>query len=99
MLKLFSVYDNALKEFNPPTFLHGRGVAFRAFQDAVNAPDNPFGKHPDDYTLFELGTFEGQTGEIKMNTAPERICSARDVLNVQVDPNGGSSGPSLKRIS
>lgn len=54
---LFTVYDEKAEVFLPPFFVPTIGLATRAFSDCVNTPDHQFGKHPADYTLFQLGEF------------------------------------------
>lgn len=39
-----------------------RGVGERAFADEVNRPDSQFGRHPDDYELHEVGSFNPMSG-------------------------------------
>ena len=41
--------------------MQATGQAMRAFEDTVNDVTTQFGKHPEDFTLFEIGTFDDQT--------------------------------------
>jgi len=61
----FSVYDIKSKTFGQPFHAMTRGVAVRQFQELVNNPETTINKHPDDFTLFEIGSFDDNTGEIK----------------------------------
>lgn len=79
-LKVYAVYDSALEAFTQPSFFPGKGVAFRAFQDEVNRPDSKIAKHPEHYTLFELGTFDDVKGVFVSHTAPVVVISAKEVL-------------------
>lgn len=60
-----SVFDSAMQAFARPIFVPALGVAIRSFADEVNrqAPDNQMHQHPDDFELFELGTFDEETGQ------------------------------------
>lgn len=64
IFKLFSIYDEKARAYLPPFILPERGQAIRIFTDCVNSNDHQFGKHPSDYTLFELGTFDDSSSEI-----------------------------------
>ena len=64
-LKVFVVHDEKAEAFMSPFFLATDAMAIRGFADAVNNPDTPFGKHPSDYTLFCIGEYSEQKGEIK----------------------------------
>ncbi len=55
---IFTIYDEKAEVFLPPLFVTTKGIALRAFTDALNSPEHQFGKHPQDYTLFFLGKWE-----------------------------------------
>ena len=60
--KIFSIYDSKAAAFLPPFILPKAEMAQRTFADCVNSPDHQFGAHPEDYTLFELGHWDDETG-------------------------------------
>lgn len=60
---VFSVYDKKASAFLAPFTFPARGQAVRAFSDTVNDPKTPFWKHPEDFDLHELGTFNEASGE------------------------------------
>lgn len=62
--KIFSVFDEKAKAFLPPFFLPEKAMAVRVFSDCANDVNHQFGKHPEDYTLFELGNFDGSSGQL-----------------------------------
>lgn len=82
ILKLYTIYDSAAQSYSNPVYMIGRGVAFRSFQDEVAKPDSRFHQHPDDYTLFELGSFDDQTATFIFHKAPEKVAMAREVIQV-----------------
>lgn len=61
---IFSIRDSKSEVFSQPFFSPTRGSAIRAFADAVNDPATDYAKHPDDYTLFYVGDFDVDKGEI-----------------------------------
>lgn len=61
--KCYTVHDVKAETFLPPFFVPSKGLAIRAFEDCINSKDHHFGKHPADYTLFEIGSFDTDTGE------------------------------------
>ena len=77
-----SVKDRAADVFNRPFFVPHRNVAVRDFTDEVNrsAADNPLNKHPDDFDLYILGTFDDNTGAFVMEDVPTVLVRAKDVL-------------------
>lgn len=62
IFKVFCVYDDKAKAYLPPFFLPEVSQAIRAFGDAAQDSTHDFCKHPEDYTLFQLGTFNSSSG-------------------------------------
>jgi len=62
---LFTIYDEKAEVFLPPFFVPTLGIATRAFVDCINSDTHQFGKHPQDYTLFQLGSFEDHDAELE----------------------------------
>ena len=85
--KMFSVHDVKAGAYFPPWFLHQVGMAIRCFSDCVNDPEHNFGRHPADYTLFEIGEFDDSTGRVEA-MVPESRGNGVDFLNaVVVEPD------------
>ena len=43
-------------------FFQAKPEAIRAFSDEANRPESAIFKHPGDYTLFQIGEYDIQTG-------------------------------------
>lgn len=63
--KVFSVYDNKAGTYSRPMFARMQGEMLRSFTTIANDKKHPVGMYPEDYTLYEIGTFDEQNGEIK----------------------------------
>lgn len=61
-LKIFTVYDSKLEAYMTPFFMQKKGEALRAWHSTVNDASTSFAKYPGDYTLFEIGEFDDETG-------------------------------------
>lgn len=70
IFKIFAIHDSKAEAFLPPVFLPTDGQAKRTFADACNDSSHDFGKHPEDYCLFLLGTYDDSTGLINRKEAP-----------------------------
>lgn len=68
-LLAFSIRDSKAEAFMRPFFAPTRGLAVRSFRDMCNE-DGPVSKHPDDYQLFEIGSFDELTGELEKLIQP-----------------------------
>ena len=62
-----AIYDNAAGVYARPVFVGSKGLAVRSFQDECRRPgeDNPMHKHPEDFKLFMLGTFDDVAGSFQ----------------------------------
>lgn len=61
---IFAVYDSKAEAYTTPFFDHAEGRAIRTFADCCNDPGHQFGKHPADYTLFQIGEYDDSLGTI-----------------------------------
>lgn len=62
-INLYSIKDTKMG-FQQVFCLPNNASAIRWFGDTVTNKDHPMNKHPEDYQLFSIGTFDDQTGEI-----------------------------------
>ena len=69
-LKMFTTHDAVAGSFIHPFFLPNTAMAERAFTQAVNDPSHEFSRSPADYTLYEIGEFDPNSGTIE--TAEKR---------------------------
>lgn len=71
-MKLFavSIHDAAAGSFHAPLFFPALGMAERWFKDECNSsnPDSALAKHPSDYVLYLLGTFDTEDGDLVRET-------------------------------
>ena len=74
-IMLFSVFDDKLGEFNTPMAFQSRGLASRSFLDELKRedPSNMLNKHPEDFTLYHVGSFDSQNGSFESPSVPECI--------------------------
>lgn len=80
-LKVFSILDTVANAFNAPFFFPTVGQAVRAFKDLANDPNTAVSRHPADYALYELGTFEDSNGRLVALDVPNRLGRATDYLD------------------
>lgn len=81
MLKMFSIYDQKAKAYITPFFLPTAGMAVRTFTDMVNDPACQFSKHPEDYTLFLLGSLNDTTAEFQLEQTPATMHNGVTLIN------------------
>jgi len=64
ILKMFAIHDGKINAFMRPFLDQHTGSALRSFEEACTEPTSPFAKFPTDFVLYEVGTFNVETGEI-----------------------------------
>lgn len=79
VLIMVAVRDSAVDAFMRPFFVPTTGFAVRSFQDEVKNPESPMAKHPGDFALYELGTFDEDTGRCNNLSAPRQLVRAVDL--------------------
>lgn len=68
-MKIFGIYDSKAEAFLNPFFMKSKGEAIRAVSSLVADANHNFCKYAADFTLFELGEFEDNSGNITIHDA------------------------------
>ena len=82
-LQAYTIYDVASGTYMRPFFSQADGQAIRGFKDISLDENHEVGKHPEDYTLYQVGTFNDTTGKLdgeaieKLATGLEMIAEMR----------------------
>ena len=63
MKNLFAVKDE-IEGFGNPIIASNKMKAMLIFGDEIQHPDSMLNKHPENYSLYALGTYDEETGEI-----------------------------------
>lgn len=80
ILIAFSIFDVKGSNFTPPFFMAAQGIALRNFSDLVNDPQTSVFKHPEDYKLYKVGSFDDNSGLFVPIPVPEFLCNATDFI-------------------
>jgi hypothetical protein len=84
-LQIFTVYDSKSEAFMPPFYARATGEALRMFENSVKTSDHDFSRWPEDYTLFQLGSFDDNTGSFEIFPTSKSL--ARAIQFVRKEPN------------
>ena len=93
-LNVYTIYDSAAAVYMRPFFLQADGQAMRMFTDIATDAEHDVGKHPEDYSLARIGTYDDSKGRLVpeeveiLATGLEVVASSR-----QIEPG------SLKEVS
>lgn len=70
---IFTIRDQKADAFLPPFFLPRTAMAERVFSDCINDASHQFYKHPEDFTLFTLGTFDDDDASMVLIEGPRSL--------------------------
>lgn len=82
MLNIYTVHDQASQTYIKPFMLITDRDAIEGFKYVCNDEETPYAKHPADYNLCNIGTFDEQTGILKP-ASPKVIARA---INLKAKP-------------
>lgn len=74
-----SIKDSALEAYMRPFFVPTSGMAVRAFTDEVNKAGSEMGAHRGDYVLFEIATFDEDSGLFENRETPRQLIRGSDL--------------------
>lgn len=79
-IQVVSIYDRALDAFSRPVFVNSVGQAIRSFGDEVNNVQSEMSKHPDDYDLYHLGSFDDSSGKFVCLDEPKQLALGKQLV-------------------
>lgn len=80
---IYSVYDNKGLVYSTPFFAINDGHAVRSFSDLANDVNTTVGRHPGDFSLFCLGTFDDVRPNLVGVVPIRHVIDALNVLRRQ----------------
>lgn len=81
-LVVVAVRDSAVAAYARPFFVPTTAFAVRSFRQEVNNKESPMCVNPGDFVLFELGSFDEDTGKFENLEAPQQLARAADFKEV-----------------
>ena len=75
-LEVYSVFDEKAECFGTPFFTNNDSLARRMFNDLANDPNSTLYRHPEDFKLYHIGTFDNETSELVPQERPLFLCHA-----------------------
>lgn len=90
LLKAYTVYDMKVEAYMRPWYCLTNGEAVRTFTDAVNDPGSAFNRHPGDFTLYGIGTFDDTLGVL--DSAPHENLGCASMYIIEAQPHAKQIG-------
>lgn len=79
--KVYAVYDSKVEAYLVPFLMKSRGESLREFTTAVNSKESKLNAHPADFTLFEIGDWDGNEGSYAMYDSKINLGTALEFIN------------------
>lgn len=79
---ILCVRDRVSNVYGMPMFVVSIGSGIRSFSDEVNRVDanNVMNKHPGDFDLYFLGTYDDSNGEFVCDDQPRQVAIGKECL-------------------
>lgn len=74
LVAAYSLYDKKSDSFNVPEFHYNTGVCMRQLHMLVNDGRSIVSHHPEDYVIYQVGTFDLMSGKLLPEEYPIEIC-------------------------
>lgn len=81
-INAYAVKDIKADRFNYPFFTMTHAEAMRAFGSNVQRKESLFNKHPEDFQLFYVGSFEDALGLLECEHQPVYLAKALDYITL-----------------
>ncbi len=75
---VYSIYDSAAGVFTSPTIDISDASAVRSFQQAIANSGSVMNFKPDDFSLYQVGTFDVELGVLEPFNPPIRLIIGTD---------------------
>lgn len=85
--KIFTIYDEKAHAYLTPFFLPHADMATRTFGGCINSPDHQFGRHPQDYSLFEIGLYTDTDGVIQPHDRSKSLGNGLEFVKRDPQPD------------
>ena len=70
LMKIFAIYDAGISTWKPPMFCRAKGEILRWWTEMINSGQTDISKHPADFTLFEIGSWDDENNKFTHYKAP-----------------------------
>ena len=80
--RIYAIFDNKAKAYMAPFTTVNAETAIRTFREHANNPETVFARHPNDFCLFEIGTFDDQTGIVDNHIENHNLGLAVEFIDI-----------------
>jgi len=96
-VQCYAIFDACSGIYEKPFFSTADELVKREFQDVATVADHPISRHPEHYSLWRLGIFNNENGDIQ-NEQNECLWTAIEAISQSQKVNGGAQMDLVKEI-
>lgn len=93
LLNAYSIYDRKALQYHPPFYASTDGAAARSLSDLVQDQNTTVGRHPTDYVLYAVGTYDDQKGLLAPLSPLRHVVDAAAFVKIQPELFGRADNP------
>ena len=82
--QVYSFHDSKVCVYHPPMVLLNDGEARRLAADCVADRQTPMSRHPADFRLVRLGSYDDNSGSLFPLSVPEFVCDLTEFQSKEV---------------
>jgi len=83
LLQAYSIYDLKSLQYHAPFFTHTDGAAIRMVADLANDLNTTVGRHPQDYVLYNVGTYSDENGTLEPTRPLRHVIDCNALLTIK----------------
>lgn len=82
--RIYTIRDSKMEAYLQPFFAVNDAIAIRYIEQAMTDDQHAFRLYPEDYSLFDIGTFNDETAEV----IPDPSSGRHVTRLIDIGPNG-----------
>lgn len=71
---IYVIYDATAQLFHTPFYMNDDNVCRRSMKDIVNDPNSEVHRHPEDFSVWLLGTYNPTNANIELLAEQTKLC-------------------------
>lgn len=87
ILRIISIFDKGAGYYGTPVFAPSAYAALRSVKDLLSDPKSTLSLYPDDFHVYEVGSFDDSLGLITPHPHPVSLSSIREMLPTVSQPS------------
>lgn len=78
-MKVFSIWDSKAEIYSQPVFIRTTGEMIRSLTQVVNDGQHHYSKHAEDFSAFEIGTWDDTIGQFTPHASKLHVVSLHEL--------------------